>query len=351
MQKIENTRNEMEKKNVDVLILVSEPNIRYLTNKAGLDIGCMFILPFDKEPFIMTYPIEKTRAETTDFEVCSVKNNIWKELNKVLKEKKIQKSKFGYENTLSSIDGMKRMQKFLKGKFIKFSESMLAIRLIKDKDEIKNISKSAKIAEKGLKTAREVLRTDMKERELAAEIEYSIRKAGGEHSFNMIVASGPNSAMPHSMSSERKIKSDDFVTIDLGAMYNSYNSDMTRTLCLKPDRKKIEIYKTVLEAQKIAVEKIKLNARTASTARSVDNFLKSKNYEMIHGLGHGVGIEIHEDPWISLKSKHVFKSGMVFTIEPGIYIKGYGGVRIEDMFLLTKKGIKNLTKAPKELIP
>ncbi|HAR63930.1 MAG TPA: hypothetical protein DF296_11640 [Candidatus Margulisbacteria bacterium] len=168
--------------------------------------------------------------------------------------------------------------------------------------------------------------------------------------FDTIVASGPNGAFPHAVPSGRIIQRNDIVVIDFGVVYNGYHSDMTRTLLMDPDDKKARsLYKLVLEAQQLALAKVISGVDIKSLDDIARGHIGSYNFQdyFVHGLGHGVGLKIHEKPFINQRARGVLKKDMVITIEPGIYLPGYGGVRIEDTVIVGKKGYEVLTKSPK----
>jgi len=256
----------------------------------------------------------------------------------------------GIEKNLISYKNFEQIRKLFKCKIIDISNDIRKIRSIKNSEEIKRLKSAAKLTCKAMKVVKESIRIGITERELAAIVEYNMRKKADWYSFETIVASGANCAFPHHRISDRKIKKNDLVIVDCGMIYKNYCSDMTRTFCIKPNKKTKFIFNTVLRSQKAALSKIKPNIKAKTVENAARKIINKAGYEFVHGIGHGVGIQIHEQPYIKYNSKSVLKPGMVFTIEPGIYIKGFGGVRIEDMVLLTKKGIKILTKFPRDLI-
>ena len=198
------------------------------------------------------------------------------------------------------------------------------------------------------------IKPGMTELEIAARIEYGLKKNGAEgNSFDPIVASGVNSSMPHAVPSRKIIEKGDFLTMDFGCTYNGYCSDMTRTIVIgKANDKQKEIYNIVLEAQLAAIDA----AKPGITGKALDavarDIIAKAGYGDCfgHGLGHGVGLYIHEGPRASKINEKPLEAGMTVTIEPGIYVKDFGGVRIEDLLVLTEKGHENLTFSPKELI-
>jgi len=226
--------------------------------------------------------------------------------------------------------------------------------MIKDNDELNKIKKAVEIAEKAFVDVLPFIKPGVIEYEIALELEYKMKKLGAKGaSFDIIVASGPRSALPHGVADIREFQYGDAVVMDFGAVYNGYCSDMTRTFFIGTPAKELkEIYDIVLKAQMEAV----IKASTKITGKDLDgisrNIISDAGYDKYfgHGLGHGVGVEIHEMPVISPKGKEQLKAGMVFTVEPGIYVEGLGGVRIEDMVCLAESGAEILTKSSKELI-
>jgi Xaa-Pro aminopeptidase len=198
------------------------------------------------------------------------------------------------------------------------------------------------------------IKPGMKEYEVALELEYRMKKLGASGaSFDTIIASGPRSALPHGVAGMRELQFGDAVVMDFGAIYMGYCSDMTRTVFLgNPPPKLKEIYGIVLQAQLKAIEKAAAGMKGKDLDKVSRDIIYGAGYEKCfgHGLGHGVGVEIHEMPRISPKGEEILKEGMVFTDEPGIYIENVGGVRIEDMLFLTANGPEILTKSTKDMI-
>lgn len=241
---------------------------------------------------------------------------------------------------------------FIKNKTL--DDIIHSLRAIKMEDEIKNIKIAQEISERALNKLLPTIKLGMTEKEIAFNLEFLIKKEGADAiSFDLIVASGPNSAVPHAEPSNKKVENGDFITIDMGAVYNGYHSDMTRTVAFgKISEKKTLVYETVLQAQNKAMKTIKPNAFCKEVDDIARNFIYENGYEGCfgHALGHGVGLEIHETPLLSSRSEAVLKPGMIVTVEPGIYLKKEFGVRIEDMVLVTEVGYENLTSTCKELM-
>lgn len=232
--------------------------------------------------------------------------------------------------------------------------SLEKVRSRKEGDELEKIKKAQLITQESFNSTLRFIRPGITELEIAKEFEFLAKKLGANSvSFASIVASGVNSSYPHSKVSNRKIKQKDIILLDVGVNFEGYMSDMSRTVFIgEPNEKQKEVYKLVIEAQNLAFSKIKPGVKCSEIDNTVRNFIDATKYKgcFLHSTGHGVGLDIHEKPYISHNSKDVLETGMVFTIEPGIYIEGEFGVRIEDMVLVTENGYKNLTSANKEII-
>ena len=225
-------------------------------------------------------------------------------------------------------------------------------RFIKDNNEIELLKKACEITDKCFEHLVEYIKVGMTEKQIALEIEKFFTENGAESlAFETIVASGPNSSKPHAKTTERKIDLGDPITIDFGCKYKGYCSDMTRTVFARFVPGKIRgIYNLVLKNQLQTEKDMKDGANIRILARNVENDFKLNGYSLVHALGHGVGLDIHEAPIVSYKNDNTFKENMVVTNEPGIYIPGEFGVRIEDTTLITKSGCINLTKSDKNYI-
>ena len=260
--------------------------------------------------------------------------------------RKYKNKKIGFENSIS----YKQFCKLKKAKIkLKDCSSFIEIlRLIKDRNEIEKIKTACKISKKAIEHSEKKLKIGITEKEIADELEYFLRRCGAEKSaFDIIVASGKNSDNPHHKPTNRKIQKNDIVIIDLGCVYEDYNSDLTRTFFLgKINKIAKKIFEIVKAAQKKALNVIKDGVSCKEVDFAARNFINKNCFGkyFIHGTGHGVGIDIHEEPSVSAKTEAILKAGMVVTVEPGIYIPDRFGVRIEDTVLVTKSGCEVLTK-------
>ena len=225
-------------------------------------------------------------------------------------------------------------------------------RAIKDIDEIENIKKACELTDNCFTYLKSFIKKGMTEKEIANEIERYFKENGAEGlAFDTIVASGENSSKPHAVPSGRKIQSGDTITIDMGCKYNGYCSDMTRTIFVDFVQEYIKpIYELVLKNQKQTLIEMKEGATPRTLFKMVDSDFRVNGHDLVHALGHGVGMEIHEEPFISSKNENGLKENMIITNEPGIYIAGKFGVRIEDTVLVKKGEGEALTKSNKDYV-
>jgi Xaa-Pro aminopeptidase len=253
-----------------------------------------------------------------------------------------------------SYSSFKLYAKEIESELVPFSGIIEKLRLIKTDAEIKILKVAADIADAAFKHILDFLRPGKTELEVSNELEFFMRRAGAtSSSFDTIVASGYRSALPHGVASDKVIEAGDIVTMDYGCYYNGYVSDITRTVAVgEPDAKLKEIYDIVLEAQLLGMAGIKPGMTGREADAITRDYITEKGYGEYfgHSTGHGIGLEIHEGPGLSMKSDVILEPGMVVTCEPGIYIPGLGGVRIEDDTLITKDHNEALTHSTKELI-
>lgn len=228
----------------------------------------------------------------------------------------------------------------------KESDIIWDLRKVKTEEEIDRLRKAAEIASQGMNEAEKLIEAGRREIEIAAEIEYRMRKLGsGGVSFDTIVASGENSWFPHGGASEKKLAEGELVTIDLGAKWKNYNSDMSRTYAISPTPEQEKILDLTKKAQEVALEKVEAGRGMKEIDQEARRIFKEVGKEeyYLHGTGHGVGLDVHEPPSINPSSEGSLEKGMVITIEPGIYTKEHGGCRFEDMVLVKKDGYEKLT--------
>jgi Xaa-Pro aminopeptidase len=339
----------LESDNIDGFLVFDHANIVWLTGFP--DASAMF-LPKKDENIVYVYKVNYSRAES---ELTGVKVELVNRGENIMAKIAKQASVFKIEklavDTLS-VEKWQALSKYLGGeKMLELDNSCIReLRKVKDKEEVELMKKAGDLTSKGMRIAQEVVAAGVKEYEVAAEMEYSMRKAGASGiAFETIVASGPNSAFPHGGCSDREIRNGDLVVVDVGATYKLYHSDMSRTFVAgRASKKQKKLYQIVKRAQQIALESIKPGVE----ARDVDAAARKKIAEsgfgefFVHSLGHGVGLEVHEPPTLGPDSKENLAVGNVVTVEPGIYIVGYGGIRIEDTVVLQKNTVEKLTNGP-----
>jgi len=226
------------------------------------------------------------------------------------------------------------------------------LRVIKSQDELDLIQRAVEITSLALEETLPLVRPGAIERDLALEIEFRMKNAGAEDlAFESIVASGPRASLPHGRASERRVGAGEFVVFDIGSRFRGYHSDMTRTYFTgSPDAREREQYETVLEAQRRGIEAVKPGVAAKDVDRAARAVIEKAGFgdRFGHGTGHGVGLQIHEAPRIGARSEEVLAAGMALTIEPGVYLPGDGGVRIEDIVVVTETGRRVLTPTPKD---
>lgn len=273
-------------------------------------------------------------------------------INKLFSNLKLQK--IGYEENYLTMAEYNRLKENSKADLSFAGEIISEPRRIKSPNEIKKINAAESLGDAAFSHILTKIHAGITELEVALEIESFMRKNGASGtSFETIVASGVRSALPHGVATDKVIENGDFVTMDFGCILDGYCSDMTRTIVVgKASSKQREIYNIVLNAQKEAIKAISPNVACKTIDEAARNIINAAGYgaQFGHSLGHSVGIEIHESPNFSPKSCDCIQYGNVITVEPGIYIEDFGGVRIEDVIAITPENILNLTKSEKELI-
>ena len=335
--------------NNDEAVLISGyPNIFYYSSFTSED---AYLLVSHNKLVIITdsrYTIQ-AKQQSPLFEVVDIKIG-WKDIFKLFGEKYI-----GYEEYHLTVRHFNVLREKAGDKeFIPMQEKINSLRKIKDEVEIKLISQAEKIGDDAFKYILDRIKVGRTEREIALELEFFMKKQGATAlSFETICASGVRSAMPHGTASDKVIENGDFLTLDFGCVFEGYCSDMTRTVVVgSANDEQKEIYNTVLKAQTAALEAVLPNKKCSEIDAVAREIITNSGYgeNFGHGLGHSVGIEIHEAPSFSPKCNDFLKAGNVLTVEPRIYIENFGGVRIEDLIVVTDDGHLNLTSSPKELI-
>jgi len=300
------------------------------------------------------YTIQARDQVYEGIEVVEITKSFYSTISEIVKQNSLDIIGFeGQVLTVSEYNIIKEKLTKLK-KLARFDSQIDWIRSIKDSDEIERIQKAVLLGDKVFEHIIKFIRPGMKETEVAAELEYTMKKLGAKGpSFGSIIAAGHRSAMCHGTATENTIKKGDTVVLDFGVIYLNYCSDMTRTIFIgEPKKELVKIYDIVKRAQQAALDGIASGMSGYDADKIARDIIAENGYKEAfgHSLGHGVGIEIHEEPRLSEKSEDILKDGMVFSVEPGIYVEGLGGVRIEDMVVLVDGKIRNFTTSPKDMI-
>ena len=332
---------------LDGFLVSSEANVSYLTGYQARD---SYLLASKKEACFITDFRYREEAEKNiqGLKVFQYKN-LFRDIAGLTRKFKIRR--LGFESRDLNFAEYARIKGYLgpRVKLIDTFNVIEALRQIKAPQELKHIKEAIRITVLALKFLKKYLKPGMSELRVQGEIERFIRYQGARASaFSIIVASGPNSSFPHAVISERKIRADEPLLIDLGVEVQGYKSDLTRVFFLgKISSVQRKIYKIIQGAQAQAIEAVKPGIQVSRLDFAARSYIASAGYGKYfgHNLGHGVGLEVHEEPAISAKNKSQLKEGMVFTIEPGIYLPGRFGLRLEDMVLVTKKGFEVLSGA------
>ncbi len=352
MARLDKAFENFESMNVDAFFITATPNIRYLTGFTGED---SFLLAVNKKFYLIVDSRFTTQAKAealAGIEVLEYKPPITKFVENLLLKNKVHW--FGVERNRINTE---LYLAFLNIPFIKvvpLDKAVEQLRMVKGAIEVETIKKACAISSKSFNETLPFIKVGVTEKDVAAELEYRFRKNGAEKtSFDTIVASGERGALPHGMPSDKKLKAHELMVMDFGVFYNGYASDTTRTVCIgEPDKESAKVYEIVRNAQKLGRSLVKEGLVCSELDGEVRKFISDKGYGeyFIHGLGHGVGLEIHELPFVNLRSDIQLKEGMIITVEPGIYLKDKFGVRIEDTLLVKKDSGEVLTKLPHELI-
>ncbi|MEM0355018.1 MAG: aminopeptidase P family protein [Thermoplasmata archaeon] len=347
-------------KKVDAILIYNqgEPmvdlNFFYFSRllESGLFEGSYILIDNDKR-VIITSELEETSAKKSDFQIEIFRKN--QEKYELLSKYLGGKKKIGISFSSISLKEFNNLRdKFNELEFVDIENELSGLRQIKNDFEISLIKEAGKIASDVAEEIINYIKEGITENELAAKLTYLIMKNGAQdNAFTPIIAFGENSAEPHYFPGKRKLRKNDFVLLDFGAKFKKYNSDITRTYIFgKASEKQKRIYEIVREAQELGIESIMEGKTGKEVDTVVRNFIDSTEFKglFIHSTGHGVGLAVHDHPALSQSSELLLKEGMVVTVEPGIYVKGFGGVRIEDDVLVKKNGRELLTSAPKEMI-
>ncbi|RXK19342.1 Xaa-Pro peptidase family protein [Macrococcus sp. DPC7161] len=346
--KFEKVQQLLKDKNVDALVILSPHNRRYLSMFTGSS-GSLLITKNQNYLITDFRYIEQATKQAKGFEIINERN-----ISIALKQlcEKHQIKSLGFEGDLITFHQYTALKDI--AELVDVAGEIEKIRMIKEPFEIELIQKAADIADETYAFIQTIVKPGVSEMHINHLMEMKMRELGATgSSFDTIVASGVRGALPHGVASDKIIESGDMITFDYGAIYNGYVSDITRTLAVgNPKDEMIKIYNIVLESQMTALNTIKKGMTGGQADKISRDVIASYGYGEAfgHSLGHGIGLEVHEGPMLHSKSETILEENMCITLEPGIYIEGLGGVRIEDDCLVTENGLKRFTQSTKDLI-
>lgn len=351
IERVNKLQAQLEENEIDALLVTKRENIRYLSGFTGS--SGVIVITSDSASFITDFRYtEQANDQVKGYDIIELDTSLIKSVADVVSRESIKR--LGIEQDAMTVGQYRTYEKEVDVQLIETSGIVEKLRLIKDESEIKIMKEAAAIADAAYTHIQTFIRPGRTEREVANELEMFMRSKGADSSsFDIIVASGLRSALPHGVASDKVIQTGELVTLDFGAYYKGYCSDITRTLAIGPISDELrQIYDTVLRAQLAGVEGIRAGITGIEADALTRDIIKEAGYGEYfgHSTGHGLGMEVHEAPGLSFRSDTVLEPGMVVTIEPGIYINGVGGCRIEDDVVITEDGCYLLTQSPKELI-
>lgn len=364
--RLKDLRKILKEETLDAVFISSLPNITYLTGYSGFSSQDRdaFLLITQKEQYIFTHGIykEDVKQKVKNFTLIEMRreNPINTAIKNLVDEHNIKK--LGFESFDLKVAEYDRLTKQLPKKLLKPVDLIEELRIYKSTDEIAALKKACKLGDKAFTYILTQLKNGITESELAARLEFYIKSQGADISFETIVAFEENAAHPHHVPTTKKLTNNSFVLFDFGVLYENYCSDMTRTVSFgKASEEKKRIYETVYNAQKKAIEFLNSQLsslssgnkklKTSNIDKAAREYIISCGYPSIpHSLGHGIGLEVHEGPRLTPVSDEILEEGMVFSIEPGIYLHGNTGVRIEDLFAIENNSLIQLTTSPSNLL-
>ena len=340
----------MRRKNLDVILFWGMENIRYLCGFTGSD-GAFLFAP--KERFFLSDSryTEQAKVEVTCAALVTYKQKI-PGIVQLLKSGRYRR--IGFEAGVITFESYRRLRENLpKLVWEPLASELGPLRAIKEDEEMHRLKQAVRAASASFLKILPGIKPGSREKKIAEDLECRFRKEGGEKpAFDTIVASGFRGALPHGAASEKKLQAGEAVVVDFGTRFRGYNSDETKTLVLgKPDGRTERVYEIVRKAQARAIRAIRPGVSVRRIDAAARDVIQKAGFGKYfgHGTGHGVGLAVHEEPSISPKGRGIVEEGMVFTVEPGIYIPGWGGVRLEDMVVVTSGGCELITYLSKEL--
>ncbi len=351
-ERYEKVKKILEEKKLDAILVSNGYNMRYLSGFSGAT-GYLYLSHYKKAVLTdFRYTIQ-AEEEAGDYQIMEVSQNYYEHIKELLGSE--HGKKIGFEGKdLLYYDFAKWKETMPDVEWFPLEDELSNLRIIKTPEEITAIEKAEAIGDKAFTDILNMIKPGITELEIAAHLEFFMKKYGAENlSFDTIAASGIHSSMPHAVPTNKKVENGDFITMDFGCVYKGYCSDMTRTIVVgKASEEQKKVYQTVLDAQIAALNFIKAGCKGKEIDAIARKVIEDAGYKGCfgHGLGHSVGLFIHESPRLSPSEESVIQANVIETVEPGIYIKGFGGVRIEDLVVVTEDGYRNLTHSEKKLI-
>ena len=352
LKRIQTLLKLMREESLDAVLVTSAANRRYFSGFTG-SAGCLLLTPDEFFLFADSRYTLQAEKEAKDFTVKDPGRTLFVTIGEILKENNAVN--VGFEDREVTVaDYHKMTAEVSAAAWISLGDRLNRLRWVKDEEEFKRIAIAEEIGDRAFTYATERMKVGMTEKEAAFLLETSMRRDGASGlSFDTIVASGARSALPHGAPSDKELRKGDAVVMDFGCVYEGYCSDMTRTVVMGEASERFrEVYSILSQAQRYALQAAGPGICAADMDRAARNTLDMFGYAEYfgHGLGHGVGLMIHEGPTASPVSKDILEPGMTVTVEPGVYLPDEFGIRIEDLIVIEEKGYRNLTKSPKELI-
>ena len=343
-------RKELDKRGFGAALITKRENVRYMSGFTGTD-TCLVITGNSQVLITDSRYTEQARIQSPGWRIIESKSITPEIISQVLAEDGC--NCLGFEGNDMVYKSFIELKQKLNLEMVPMDAIVEKQRIIKDKSEIEMIRKAVEIADKAFEYILGVIKPGIIEREVSCELEYFMKKIGADReAFETIVASGSRSSMPHGVASDKRIMNGDVVTLDFGAVYNGYCSDITRTIFVgEPDEEMKKVYDIVLNAQLSALERVSEGMHGKEIDSIAREYIVKSGYGDFfgHGLGHGVGLEIHEEPRLSPRSDAIMENGMTVTVEPGIYLPGKAGVRIEDLVVINGSKPEILTASNKAM--
>lgn len=354
-KRLESLRNLLKEQNLDGFFIYGRVNTQYFTGFTGSDSFSLIVTDKESEQYIFldSRYTEQGKIQCQDFIREDFKEGILADC--IEKIRSLNLKRVAVEADYLTLNYLEILKTRLpEVEFVALGQDLARLRFVKDEQELQALRKAIKIADDAFALLLPEIKVGMKESEIAARLEYHMRALGASGtSFNTICASGWRGALPHGVASEKVVEAGEAITLDFGCLYQGYCSDITRTIFLgEPNPEILKIYNVVLEAQLAAEDYIKAGVIGADAHKVAADIISKHGYGQYfgHGLGHSLGLEIHELPSASPRGLEPLPAGSLITVEPGIYVAGLGGVRIEDTCLVTEDGLEILTQADKSVI-